>query len=272
MRKLSSGFHTASDSTWWGVALLVGTQLASVVVAVWTLSLLWAGVAQVVAGVVLNIPILYWCWGRMIAHNLSKPRFNFRQSITGVVRSQMLTLEKLVDFLRQQGIRLMLAPLVGTAAVAIFATTRTGANLALQGLSTVTGPLMPELMRFLSRREQEKTELAFGIVWVPLILAMCPGVIVLQIVVSPLFVIWTRGKVEFDPLLFAFFSMSIIVSAAVPLALALIVSSLTLLSLSISSRRSSRVFPPNSTVGANSAQACACFSSRTIMFAVLRIR
>jgi O-antigen/teichoic acid export membrane protein len=128
----------------------------------------------------------------------------------------------LSEMFRQQGIQLILAPMSGVAGLTAFATMRTGANVALQGLGTITSPLMPELMRFLNQRDQVRTEAAFATVWLLLMAILAPGVIFLQLCIRPLFELWTRGKVVFDPALFALMSLGVLVYAMAQPAMAVV--------------------------------------------------
>ena len=59
---------------------------------------------------------------------------NFRMSLPLLGKS-------LFENVRQQGVRLVLAPLAGPVGLAAFSTMRTGANVALQGLNTIINPL-----------------------------------------------------------------------------------------------------------------------------------
>ena len=136
-----------------------------------------------------------------------------RQAFHILLLSTQNLLAEIVIMIRGEGLRVILSSLSGSVALAAFATMRTGANLALQGLSTVSSPLMPELMRYLRARDQERMESAFCVMWLPIIALMCPLVILLQLFIAPLFSVWTRGKVEFDPMLFAILSASVLFNA-----------------------------------------------------------
>jgi len=130
-----------------------------------------------------------------------------------VIKSLCLVIARIADIARQQGVRIVLSPLAGVSQMASFATMRTGANFALQGLNTITSPIMPELMRFLTVRDQKRMESTFGVIWFVLCLALCPGVIVVQYYAPTLFPLWTHGKIVFDPCLFAMFSFIVLVNA-----------------------------------------------------------
>lgn len=119
-----------------------------------------------------------------------------------------------VDSFRHQGFRILLGGFAGPAAVAALGTTRTFANVLHQGLGTITAPLMPELMRYAVARDQARMEGAFAVVWLCLFALLIPGVLLLAAVAEPLFLLWTRGSVAFDPVLFLTLLVVVLVYAA----------------------------------------------------------
>jgi O-antigen/teichoic acid export membrane protein len=141
-------------------------------------------------------------------------RVDLRLARMAFRHSQMLSLKSGLEMLRQQGIRLILAPLMGTTLLAAFASMRTFANAALQGLNSITNPLMPELMRFLSKRDQVRSEAAMGTVWMIVIAMMVPMFVILQVIAADFFHWWTRGKIAFDAPFFAIISTCVLVFAS----------------------------------------------------------
>jgi O-antigen/teichoic acid export membrane protein len=99
---------------------------------------------------------------------------------------------------------------------------RTGANIALQGLNTITHPLMPELMRFLHEKQQEKMEASFGTIWGILIACLAPMMVLVQAVAEPVFHAWTKGTIVFNPTLFALLSLSVLTYAFAQPAIAIV--------------------------------------------------
>ena len=127
-----------------------------------------------------------------------------------------------LEIMRQQGVRFILLPLSGMSQMIAFSTMRTGANLALQGVGTITAPLMPELMAFLCNRDQPRTESAFSVIWLMLCAVLVPAVLLLQYAAPVLFPVWTQGKIAFDPVLFALLSMAVLVYALAQPAIAVV--------------------------------------------------
>lgn len=134
-------------------------------------------------------------------------RLGFEKYLTSITLSGRYFLENF----KQQGVRLLLSPLVGAASLAAFVTMRTGANVALQGLSTITNPLMPELMRFLHTKDQERMQVAFDSIWLVVVAVLAPAVLVIHAIAPFLFTIWTKGQIVYDPYLFATLSLSVLV-------------------------------------------------------------
>ena len=172
-----------------------------------------AGIALGLATILLCAPFfadLYRILGR---EGLVFARPDWALGLRNFWKSSALLVKSFLEMSRQQGIRIILSPLVGVSEMAAFATMRTGANSVLQGLNTITNPLLPELMRFLVARDQARSEASFGVVWLVVTVCMAPAVIVLQWLAPHMFELWTRGKIAFDPLLFATLSDGILIYA-----------------------------------------------------------
>ena len=87
----------------------------------------------------------------MIARErLSERDPSYAFGIVNYARSLVLSVRGVLEMLRQEQFRLVIAPLVGPAALVLFMTTRTIANVVVAGLRTIAIPLMPELARYLS--------------------------------------------------------------------------------------------------------------------------
>ena len=173
---------------------------------------------------------------RFIKPSLALGYSNFSKSLPLLGKS-------LFENVRQQGVRLVLAPLAGPAALAAFSTMRTGANVALQGLNTIVNPILPDLMRFLHDRDQPRSEAAFSTIWVVVVALMAPGVVILQLMMEPFFVFWTQGKITFDPFLFATLSVGVLVYAVIQPAMAVVIgNNLTKLQLWLSGIAAMTVF------------------------------
>jgi O-antigen/teichoic acid export membrane protein len=198
---------------WWGVFAIIMTSVSPAIAVILGAGLRGAGVVLGLATILYNAPLFADMYRIAKREGLFFTRPDFALGLNKLWSSLALMGKTFLEMARQQGIRIVLSPLVGVAEMAAFATLRTGANSVLQGLSTITNPLMPELMRFLVARDQERSEASFGVVWLVVTVCMAPAVIVLQGVAPHIFEVWTRGKISFAPLLFATLSDGILVYA-----------------------------------------------------------
>ena len=198
---------------WWGVAYAVVTAVVPALAVVGGADLLQAMIALCLTNFVYYM-IFFGAMARIVRYQgYVAVRPSISQGLSQGFHALLLMAKSLAEMARQQGSRIILAPLAGVADMAAFATMRTGANFALQGLNSITGPVMPELMRFLAARDQARTESAFAIVWLVLCAVLCPAIIMVQWLAPTLFPMWTHGKIAFDPWLFGMLSLGVSVLA-----------------------------------------------------------
>ncbi len=200
-------------AAWWGAVEAAITGLAPLLAVGLGGDLIAAGVALAVATLAVNIPMLGDFTRVWLAKSGRLARPDLRLATHQVLVSLGITARDLLIQMRQQGVRLVLAPSVGLAQMTVFATTRTGANLAVQGLNAVLWPLEPELLRFVRERDASRVDVALAAIWILLAVLVAPGLVAAQFVVPPLFEAWTRGRIAFDPMLFALLSATVAVFA-----------------------------------------------------------
>ncbi len=198
---------------WWSLFAGICTSVAPAVAVLLGAGLLGAAISLSLSTIIYSIFVFIDVLKIFSKENITISRPDFGFGIRNFFRSIFLAAQTLLEMVRQQGSRIILAPLAGVAEMAAFATMRTGANFALQGLNTVTSPIMPELMRFLASRDQARTESAFAIVWLVLCAVLSPAIVIVQWAAPALFPLWTHGKIAFDPWLFGMLSLGVSVLA-----------------------------------------------------------
>ena len=207
---------------WWRVFNALISTIAPIVAVIAGAGLIVTGIVGALVTVAGSIPQYIDMFRLLNREKIIFIRPSLKLGYQNFTRSMGLSVNSLLENARHQGARLVLVPLAGATGLAAFSTMRTGANVALQGLNTITNPLMPELMRFLHQRDQMRSEGAFGTVWIVVVALMAPALVVLQVFIEPLYSLWTRGQIPFDPLLFAVLSLSILVYAVAQPAIAVV--------------------------------------------------
>jgi O-antigen/teichoic acid export membrane protein len=208
---------------WWGVVFAVANALIPLIAVVLGAGLIKTSMFLAAGIFACSVPLYldFFALLRKEKVKIIKPSLALGYANFG--KSLPILGKTLFENFRQQGVRLLLAPLAGPIGLAAFSTMRTGANVALQGLNTVINPLLPDLMRFLNNKDQARSEAGFATLWIVVIALMAPGVVILQTFVEPLFLFWTKGKIVFDPLLFALLSLGVLVYAVVQPAMAIVI-------------------------------------------------
>jgi O-antigen/teichoic acid export membrane protein len=207
---------------WWNLGSAIVTAFVPITAVVLGAHLLLTGLVMASATVAFSIPVYIDLFRLLRREQIPFCRPSAKLGWKNFLRSLAISGKWLLENARQQGVRIVLAPLAGAAGLAAFSTMRTGANVALQGLNTVVNPLMPELMRFLHQRDQARIESAFGTIWFILIAVLSPAMVMIQSIIEPLYLLWTRGRVLFNPLLFASLSLSVLIYAVAQPAIAIV--------------------------------------------------
>jgi O-antigen/teichoic acid export membrane protein len=116
--------------------------------------------------------------------------------------SMFLTASNLIQQGSTNGIVILIAALSGPAAVPIFTTVRTLANLWTNVTNVLTAPLLPEVVRYHATNEGEKLVTISEAYWVLVGSAVNLGVLVTYPLIEPLYGRWTAHAVALDrPLL-----------------------------------------------------------------------
>jgi O-antigen/teichoic acid export membrane protein len=189
-------------NAWWGVCGTIITLSASVTAVLLGAGLLMTVIAVAIATVLYNIPLYFDFWNILKINKLHPVRPDMILGFNNVKKSFAVAANTFLDLLRQQGLRVFISALVGIKEMAAFSTLRTASNVALQ-----------ELMRFLRNQDQDRTDATLAFVWFCTVILLAPSLVILQFIMPDIFSIWTRGKIEYDPLVFGLFSMSIIIFA-----------------------------------------------------------
>jgi O-antigen/teichoic acid export membrane protein len=198
---------------WWGVLIATFAALTSAISVSLGANLLTTVIVLVLVDFIVNIPVFIDLWNICKKHDLIPVRPDWVLGLKIMIHSIALATSSVFDLLRQQGIRVFLSSLVGVVEMTAFSTMRTLSNVTLQGIGTITNPMMPEIMQYLRNRDQQRLVSSMGFVWLLSVIMLAPCMVLFQWIMPKIFVFWTRGKIGYDPGLFALFSMALLIFA-----------------------------------------------------------
>lgn len=127
-------------------------------------------------------------------------------------RSLLLTMGCLIQQGSTNGAVILVSVLAGPAAVPVFTTVRTLANLWTNVTNLLTTPLLPEVVRYHATGEGQKLVTISGVYWVLVGTVVNFGVLISYPLISPLYHHWTAHAMALDKPLLCIFLASIIVA------------------------------------------------------------
>lgn len=211
--RVAGTFGRFPRTAWWGVAIALVSAAGSALLVSLGADLLHTTAGVALLGLAMHALYQADLWRIARAHGVRLVRPDARLGWRNLLASVELGASYLLGLVRQQGTRVMVSGTLGVAPAVAFTTMRTASNLALQGIATVVDPMFPEFMGFLRDRRQAAIEGSFAFIWLVVVFLLGPALVLLQALAPELFELWTHGKVPFDALVFAQFSMAMMAYA-----------------------------------------------------------
>lgn len=202
------------QSAWWSmgyqVSIFVGTMLAAILrLGLIQTSLLFA---LIQASIYLASAIyirwklpFYFPWWRGA---------RWATGIRDLGRSLMLTMSDLIQQGATNGSVILLSLLAGPAAIPVFTTCRTLANLWTNVTNVLTTPLLPDVVRFHAKDEGQKIVNLSEAYWVLVGNTVNFGVLITFPLVRPMYTIWTAQVMRLDEPLLCMLLCSVVVANA----------------------------------------------------------
>ena len=138
---------------------------------------------------------------------------NFIIGLKNLISSFWTLLKNILEFFSQTGMRFLVSGIYGPIILVYFATTRTVANLLQQALIALGRPLLPELMYYLKNKQEQQVVAVFELLYLIILLFLCPLTFFLQLIMPYFFEFWTLGKIAFNPFLYLILTQSILFHA-----------------------------------------------------------
>lgn len=196
---------------WWAVLIAIFDTTTAAVSVTLGASLVSTVKVLILVNFVVNIPVFVQLFRIFKEQDLTPVMPNWSLGIKMMINSIPLAISSVFDLLRQQGVRVFLSSLVGLVEMTAFSTIKTLSNVTLQGIGTITNPMMPELMRFLRNKDQPRLVGSIAFVWLLSVIVMGTCLVALQGIMPTVFGLWTRGKIQYNPTLFALFSLALLI-------------------------------------------------------------
>lgn len=211
--------ETHARSIWWTSFHSLALTVALLVFALSGAGLVGAAVGVAVALVVYAVPMMRDTRRRAAPYWPSPSHVDIRVGLRDLGRSLVVGGTFFVQYSLVNGINLLISGTAGAAALPLFTTTRTLANVLSQGVMMLVFPSTPELVRFEVTKAYDHFVQTLRVTWLVSGAAVNLGALALAVVVEPFYLLWTRGEMAFDRALFSYLALGVCLQAlGLPLA------------------------------------------------------
>ncbi len=212
--RIYPSFGSYARGQWWGIAVRLGFFACVLLTSLAGGKMAAAWIAIAIAGLVIHLLVAvdiqrhfgrYISWWRGGSFRFGFGLFN---------RSLVLGAVGILEGLIASGTLVFLGSIVHAAGLALFVTMRTMTGLLGQASMTLIAPIMPDLVRLVVQKEGEKFRDVMATMRLLLLTGSGVCVLLMAAIAKPVFDLWTRGVLSFDPMAFAFLSWAAFVRLA----------------------------------------------------------
>ena len=197
------------ESQWLGIGVRLSQFFSIVIVGVSgggiLAACLWYAVTQSVVSVLvlwyikLKLPDYYPWWQAA----------EWREGLRNLKKSLVLTFNSIGQQLSNNGLVLLISALFTSAVIPSFTTLRTLTNTAGSVTTIFITALFPDMIRFHAIRETGKLVDTFNANWFISGICVNFGLILVLPIIEPIYLLWTKGYLAFNPSLFFLLAVAI---------------------------------------------------------------
>ena len=135
-----------------------------------------------------------------------------------LTKSVVLTATSILAQVQQSGLNILVPSLFGPALLPVLTTTRTLANVFVQGTAIVAAPLSPDVIRYHVKKEHAKLTGAWAGIWFVSGALVTVGLAISVLIVEPFYAAWTRAEIPLNwPMYLALIAAVSVKAFATPL-------------------------------------------------------
>jgi len=138
-------------------------------------------------------------------------KYDFLKNLNHLKNSFYLVIGKLSVLFKEQGVRLVLAPMLGNIQMVGYVAMRTASNFMKQIFSTFSNSLRIEFIDYINEKNKKNFLYTYVSLYFIFSLIIIPFSFFFQIIAPTVFEIWTRDKIIFDPILFGSMTISFLI-------------------------------------------------------------
>ena len=204
-------FHYYPKISWIGLIVVVTIPIVQIFAVIWGFELVEVSIVTFFIVSFINIIYFIYIFKLINKEKINYIKFDFLNNLNHLKNSLYLIIGKLAAMFRNNGVRLILTPLLGSIAMVGYVAMKTASNFMLQIFSTFTNSLLVEFIDYINEKDEDKFISANTILYFIFCFIITPFAFFFQMVAPIVFEIWTRDKILFDPVLFASMTTSFLI-------------------------------------------------------------
>ena len=186
---------------WIGLIIVLLIPTVQIIGLFYGFEIIELSIATFVIGNLLNFFYLIYTITLVKEIKIKYKGFYFNKNLKHFFNSFYLLLGNVAHLLKNEGSRIVILPFVGTVQLVTYVTIRTANNFMKQLFSSFSNSFLMEYADNINKKNKKKFINSYKIYY--LILNSLFGANFGADSASDLFQIWTKNKIEFDPILFA---------------------------------------------------------------------
>lgn len=196
---------------WLGLLIVIVVPILQLISLFYGFKLIEVSILTFISTNFLNFIFLIYLFNLIKKENIKYKGLFISKNINHFQKSFYLLFGNFVTLIKNEGSRLIMVPFVGAIQLAAYATMKTANNMIKQLFNSFLNSLLIEFSGYINKKNKESFIKSYTFINVMLGILIIPVAFFMQIVISDLFSIWTKNKIQFDNILFASMTISFLI-------------------------------------------------------------
>ena len=196
-------FHYYPKINWISLIITIVVPISQILTVVLGFGLIELSIITFLIVVSLNILFFIYILTLIKIEKINYIKFYFLKNLNHLKKSSFLMLGHFIIIFKNQGVRLILVPFLGSVQMITYVAMKTASNIMSQLFSSFANSFLVEFIDYINEKNDRAYIYSYTMLYIIFILIIIPFAFFFQIAAPVVFEIWTRDKIIFDPILFA---------------------------------------------------------------------
>lgn len=194
--------------SWIGLIFAIGVPFLQIIFVTKGFELIELSILTLVITTLYYIFFNIYCLKLIKKEKINFIKIFFSLNCKHLINSSYIMIGDIFEKIKKEGVRIVLLPFLGTLQMITYMTIKTANGLINQFFQAFSNAFFIEYADYLNKKDKKKFLTSYIVIYVVICFLIIPSAFFLQLIINPLFDIWTTNKISFDPMLFALFTSS----------------------------------------------------------------